>query len=232
VSLNFGKHAALRGIRIQCRAGALTCLVGPNGAGKSTALAIAAGLLRPESGSVAIDGRAIVPFSHTPGVTYLPQSSFFPAPLTAAEVIEFAIEVSGAGGKQCEDVLEVTGIEEILGRKVGELSGGWVRRLGLAVALIQPSQVVLLDEPLVGLDPETLERLLEHVAHLAADGSTVVMATQEFEVIDALAPYVAVLDDGRVAGFFEPRSGRARDLYRMALMPPRAHAQTRIANAR
>jgi ABC-type multidrug transport system ATPase subunit len=108
VSLRFGRQVALSDATLHCRDGAVTCLVGPNGAGKSSALALAAGLLRPDSGRVLVDGKAVAALAHTDGVSYLPQTSFFPGLLTAREVLDFAITLTHPPVSRVADVLHVT----------------------------------------------------------------------------------------------------------------------------
>jgi ABC-type multidrug transport system ATPase subunit len=225
VSLYYGHRAALADVTLRCPGGAVTCLVGPNGAGKSSALAAAAGISGRHAGRITAGAREVVAFRHTAGVSYLPQNSAFARLQTAREVLDFAASVCGAGASRYAAALEATGVDEILDRRIGELSGGWERRLGLAWVLLQPADVLLLDEPLVGLDPETLDRIVEHLEGRAAEGATVVMATHEFEAVDALAPVVAVLDEGRVAGRFEPGSGPMRELYRAAMTVASAAAR-------
>jgi ABC-type multidrug transport system ATPase subunit len=217
VSLYYGHCAALADVTLRCPGGRVTCLVGPNGAGKSSVLAAAAGMIRLQAGRITAGAREIIARRHTAGVSYLPQNSAFARLQTAREVLDFAASVSGAGASRYAAALDATGVDEILGRRVGELSGGWERRLGLAWALLQPADVLLLDEPLVGLDPETLDRIVDHLGGRAAEGATVVMATHEFEAVDTLAPVVAVLNEGRVVARFEPGSGSLRELYRAAM---------------
>ncbi len=205
-------------LTLRCPAGAGTGLVGPNGAGKSTVLALAAGLLAPSCGRITIAAAALRPFSRLDGVGYLPQVSSFPGLLTAGEVFEFATVARGSAARARDEILDVTGVAAVLDRPVGELSGGWVRRLGLAVSLLPPTDLLLLDEPFVGLDPDTLDRLVAHLDRRVARGAALLMASHEFAVIDALADRVAVLDDGRLLGVFPLGSGdHSRTLYRRTL---------------
>lgn len=198
VGRRFGDHVALQDLELDCPAGALTCLVGPNGAGKSTALALAAGLLAPTAGAVVFAERPVSP-SVPPATTgYLPQRSAFHPSFTVGEVVAFTLAARAAGSDERRRALEVTGLDGVLGRFVGELSGGWVRRLGLLSALLGSPALLLLDEPIVGLDPETLDLLLGHLEERLESGATIVMASHEFEILDPFGPTVAVLDEGRL----------------------------------
>jgi ABC-type multidrug transport system ATPase subunit len=214
VSRRFGLLVAVRDVSLRCPAGAATCLIGPNGAGKSTLLALAAGLLASSDGRIRLGERELRPVD---GLSYLPQSSAFPGQLTAREVLDFSAAARGSSRRDCGAAFAATGVEAILDRPVRELSGGWVRRLGLAVCLLPPPRVLLLDEPFVGLDPDTLDRLTVHLGDRASQGDAVLLASHEFELADRLAPHVAVLDEGRLVKVVPPRRERCRQVYRDAL---------------
>jgi len=218
VSVSYGSVAALSDVTLRSSAGRVTCLVGPNGAGKSTALAVAAGVVRPSAGRIFFgthDARWNEPLDCR---SYLPQNGTFAKLLKVREVLEFAGAVSGASTLQYTRALEATGVHKVFNRRVGELSGGWERRVGLTWALLQPADVVLLDEPLVGLDPETLDRVLEHLSRRSAHGDTVVMATHDFEAVECLHPMLAVLEGGKLVAHFEHEDAALRSIYRAALM--------------
>ncbi len=198
VGRRFGGHVALQELELNCPPGTLTCLVGPNGAGKSTALALAAGLLAPTTGAVLLAGNPVRLELPPPSTGYLPQRSAFHPSFTVGEIIEFTLAARAASEEERRRTLEVTGLGEVLSRYVGELSGGWVRRLGLLSALLGSPALLLLDEPFVGLDPETHDRLLSHLQERLESGATLIMASHDFEVLDLFEPNVAVLEEGRL----------------------------------
>lgn len=224
VSRRFGAVWALRDVSLRCAPGTITCLVGPNGAGKSTALGVATGLLPPSAGRITRgDGTAGV-------VGYLPQKSVFPAVLRAGEVFDFTVRAAGAPANARDEIAALGGLAAVLRQPVGELSGGWVRRLGLACALVPPADLVVLDEPFVGLDPETLDRLVAHLERRAAAGTVVLLSTHDFEAADRLRPELVVLDEGRIVQSSPSGQTAARALYRTALQREPASRET--ANAR
>lgn len=194
----FGDHVALQELDLDCPAGTLTCLVGPNGAGKSTALALATGLLPATEGAVLFAEQPVHPAIPPATTGYLPQRSAFHPAFKVAEVLDFTVAARGADDNARRQTLEVTGLGEVLNRRVGELSGGWVRRLGLFSALLGSPALLLLDEPFVGLDPETHDRLVAHFQECLATDTTIVIASHDFEVLDPFEPIVAVLDEGRL----------------------------------
>ena len=217
VGRRFGKCLALDDFDLACEAGLMTSLIGPNGAGKSTALALAAGLLAPSSGKISLNSNSIQPKSPPASTGYLPQNSTFHPLLRVKEVLEFTIAARQAGPEAQVDALEVTGLSDVLNRSVGELSGGWMRRLGLMTALAGSPDLLLLDEPFVGLDPETHDRVMAHLRIRVDSGAIVVVASHDFESLDQLTPKVAVLDEGRLRTTAEAASGSSRSLYRQAL---------------
>ena len=219
VTMRFGSQLALSQLTLDCKSGTTTCLVGPNGAGKSTALALAAGLGWPTSGRLLLDGQELSP-RHAPATTgYLPQRSAFHPALKVGEIVDFVGAARGLARDGVGETLALSGLDgDVLSRAVGDLSGGWLRRVGLVSALAGAPRLILLDEPFVGLDPETLDRLVTHLKRRRDEGAIVVVASHDFEVLDLLEPSVAVLDEGRLcltSSFTAGSSSRA--IYREGL---------------
>jgi ABC-type multidrug transport system ATPase subunit len=212
----YGKTAALKSLTMRCPGGTSLCLVGPNGSGKSTTLALGAGLLSPSSGKVRWAGIS-GPKNQVVDFGYLPQDSRFPQRLTVEETIRFCAQARGATQTQVDEILEATGIAPAWGRFMGELSGGWVRRVGLAWALMKPSDYYLLDEPFVGLDPTTLDAILQYLSRRLEEGAGVLIASHEFEVVDHLSPGLVVLAEGKVAGQTDGPCFRSREFYERTL---------------
>lgn len=209
--------AALHDFSLGCAAGEAICLVGPNGAGKSTALALAAGLLPAAVGRITFADREVSPAVPPRRFGYLPQVSSFPARLTVAEVLELTAAARGAGAEALRAAFCTAGFEPLRDRSIGSLSSGWLRRLGLAVALMPPADLLLLDEPFVGLDLDTLDGLVDELRRRVAQGATVLLCSHDFEVVDRLGARVAVLDEGRLLAVTEDGGGCARSVYRRAL---------------
>jgi ABC-2 type transport system ATP-binding protein len=204
---NVAGRAAVEALDLECLPGRITALVGPNGAGKSTALALAAGLLEASAGALSFAGRLIGPARPPSALAYLPQESTFLAGLRVGEVLRMAHRARGADHRTWQESLELGGLSPILERPVDTLSSGWQRRLGLALATPASARLVLLDEPFVGLDLDTLERAVDLLDRRAAGGATVVVASHDFEVLDRLSPRLAVFDEGRLLRLFETTSG-------------------------
>lgn len=195
-----------------------TCLVGPNGAGKSTALAAAAGLLPLASGSITYRDQSVDPAAAIPGAGYLPQHSRFPGALRVGEVLDFAFDIRATPEAGRREIRALTGLDDKIDQTAGTLSTGWVRRLGLAVALAPPLDLLMLDEPFVGLDLAFLDALVAYLEARVANGTTLLFASHDFDVVDALRARVAVLREGRLVSESSgaPREG-SRQFYRRGL---------------
>ena len=171
-------------------------LLGPNGAGKTTLISVLAGQLRGRRdemrGRVRIEGR----------VGLVPQDYAFYSMLTGLENLRFFAAVQGLGGaelrQRVEAVAAFSRIESVLARRAGQLSGGLKRRLNLAIGLLTEPEVLLLDEPTVGVDPQSRAFLLESIRSLARPGRTIVYTSHYMEEVQEICDRVAIMDAGRV----------------------------------
>ena len=179
-------------------------LVGPNGAGKTTTMSMLAGLLKPDSGSIRIQG---IPFDHGQYVHrailgMVPQNLAIYPDLTAIENLRFFGSLYGLYGtrlkQRVDAVLELTGLTERADGLVKTYSGGMQRRLNFGVALLHQPRLVILDEPTVGVDPQSRSHLLDAVHQLCHDGVGVLYASHYMEEVEAICPRVGILDDGRL----------------------------------
>lgn len=182
----------------------VTALLGPNGAGKTSLLGAITGQLGVDAGTISwegqrVDGRRSPDFLATLG--WLPQTLTFPRRMRVHEVLDYAVWLKRTGrqGRQpaVQEALTTGGLEGLRNRRVGELSGGEQRRVGLAAATVCNPQVVLLDEPTVGLDPLQREVFHRRIRDAAA-GRVVILATHLLEDVAATASHVTVIHHGRV----------------------------------
>jgi len=200
---SFGAIKAVDGVSFELRPGESFGLLGPNGAGKSTTIHLIVGLLAPDGGSIAIDGRADptqASVRRLLGVS--PQSLSLYEELTAEENLSFFAQLYGISGRQRRDRLEwalrFSGLVDRRRDRVKTYSGGMKRRLNLAVALVHDPRVLLLDEPTVGVDPQSRNHIFECIEALKREGRTILYTTHYMEEARRLCDRVAIMDRGRI----------------------------------
>jgi oleandomycin transport system ATP-binding protein len=212
---NFGGTAALAGVDLVARPGAVLGLLGPNGSGKTTTVRVLATLLRPDAGRATVFGHDVVTEAAAVrgriGLTG--QYAAVDEALTGtnnlvliARLLDFSRPAARA---RAAELIERFGLADAAGRKVRTYSGGMRRRLDLAASLIGRPDVLFLDEPTTGLDPRHRNEVWDSVRGLAADGVTVLLTTQYLEEADQLADDLVVLDRGRVIAAGTPASLKA-----------------------
>ena len=204
VTKSYGTKVALAGVDLDVSAGEVVGLLGPNGAGKTTLVSIVAGLRRPDGGSVRVNGIDVVadPRRARRVVGLAPQDTGVYPSLTCAQNLRLFARLAGIGRRAAaaaiDEVAAAIGLEELLTRRAGELSGGERRRLHTAIALVHRPRLVLLDEATVGADVQTRSQLLTIVRRLADEGSAVVYSTHYLGEIEQLDASVVIMDRGRV----------------------------------
>ncbi|GAB4550509.1 MAG: linearmycin resistance ATP-binding protein LnrL [Phycisphaerales bacterium] len=199
----FGNQAAVDGLSLRVERGACFGLLGPNGAGKTTSIRIGVGLLAPDAGEVIVDGRGA---PSDPDVRrcigLAPQSLAIYDDLSARENLAFFGTLYGLtrpeARRRADELLERVGLSERGTDRAGTFSGGMKRRLNLACALVHAPTLLLLDEPTVGVDPQSRNAIFELVREIRAEGVTVVYTTHYMEEAQKLCDTVAIVDHGRV----------------------------------
>ena len=204
LSKSFGEVRAVRDISFKVKKGELFAFLGVNGAGKSTTISIMCGQLTKDSGSVTVGGKDIDKdpdgAKESLGVVY--QSSVLDAPLTVKDNLESRAALYGIRGREFKERLSelarLLDFENILGRTLGKLSGGQRRRIDIARALIHRPDILVLDEPTTGLDPQTRKLLWDVISDLRhREGMTVFLTTHYMEEA-ADADYVVIIDSGSI----------------------------------
>jgi ABC-type multidrug transport system ATPase subunit len=191
---------SLHGVDLVVEPGECWGLVGPNGSGKSTLLRIAAGLAEPQAGSVTVCGERATSRAAHRHVGFAPESVRWPAALSVADALFELASLRALRGAvaRVERVTALTGLRELLSRRLGTLSFGQARRVVLAQALLDDPDLLLLDEPLSGLDSLVILDLREHLRARLAAGAGVVLASHRLEDLSGLCTHVLVLRAGRV----------------------------------
>jgi ABC-2 type transport system ATP-binding protein len=200
----YGATAALDGVSFQVREGELFGLLGPNGAGKTTLLSILSCLLEPTAGHARLLGQHVNPGNRAvrPLIGVVPQELAIYGELTARENLVFFGELYGVRGEllrgRVDEILAAVALSDRADDRAVTFSGGMKRRLNLGVALVHAPRLLLLDEPTVGVDPQSRNHIFEEVRRLNAGGTTVVYTSHYMEEVQALCSRVGIIDHGRL----------------------------------
>ena len=216
VSKRFGAKTVLDRLDFQVHRGEVFALLGSNGAGKTTCINILTTLVRPDAGSVRVmdvDVRQS-PAEAKRRFAVTGQSAAVDAHLSTEENLILLGRLSGlsrsAAKARSRDLAEKLSLTTFMSTRVAELSGGMRRRLDLALSLVVPVEVLILDEPTTGLDTRSRQELWNEVSELSRGGATVFLTTQHLDEADALADRIGLLDSGRMAGLGTPAELKAR----------------------
>jgi ABC-2 type transport system ATP-binding protein len=239
--VQYGSLVAVKGVSFDVGTGECFGLLGPNGAGKTSTLSVIEGLRVPARGRVTVAGhdirREATKAKRVIGVQ-LQSSQYFPD-LTTIELIQLTASFYRLfpSRKQALAQLERWGLGEKAGAKVGQLSGGQQQRLTLVLALVNDPQIVLLDEPTTGLDPQARRSIWQQVRQLKSEGRTVVLTTHYIEEAEMLCQRIGIIDHGALIALDTPealiaRLGAASTLTTtLALMPDQLAAVRALPGA-
>jgi ABC-2 type transport system ATP-binding protein len=198
----FGQVVAVDGISLELRSGECLGLLGPNGAGKSTLIRAIVGRVIPDSGRVAVFGAAADSRAARAVLGWVPQDLALYPRLTAKENLRSFGRYYGLTGKKLDEAvawcLDWAALQDRAGELTRNLSGGMKRRLNMAAGLIHQPRLVLMDEPTVGVDPQSRNRIFEMIEALRAQGMTIVYTTHYMEEAERLCDRIAIVDHGRI----------------------------------
>jgi len=201
---SFGENQAVQGVSFEVTRGEIFSLLGPNGAGKTTTISMMSCLLRPNDGDALIMGHSIrtdaMGVKSVLGV--VPQDIALYEDLTARENLTFWGKMYGLRGSplksRVSEVLDIIGLSDRANERVGKYSGGMKRRVNIGVALLHKPKVIYMDEPTVGIDPQSRRNILDSVVALKDQGMTVLYTTHYMEEAQELSDHIAIMDHGRL----------------------------------
>lgn len=215
----YGETTAVDGMTFTVHPGRVTGFLGPNGAGKSTTMRVILGLDRPTSGHALVDGR---PFRDAPAplalVGSLLDGKAFDRSRSARNHLRAVGAANGVGRSRVEEVLDVVGLASVAHRRAGDFSLGMGQRLGIATALLADPPVVMLDEPVNGLDPDGITWIRRLARELAQEGRTVFISSHLMSEMEMMADHLVIVGHGRVladtpmADFLVAASGERVDV--------------------
>ncbi len=199
----YGDVVALDGVSFEVPRGETFGLLGPNGAGKTTAIKLLCGLLKPDSGTVSLDGKTDPTLANVRlSLGVVPQALAIYEELSAEENLRFFGRTYGLSGRKLKDrvnaCLEIAGLKQRSKGRVSKYSGGMKRRLNMVCSLLHEPRLLLLDEPTVGVDPQSRNLIFETIEEMKKQGRTIIYTTHYMEEAQRLCDRVAILDHGRI----------------------------------
>ena len=209
----YGKVQALDGIDLDIHAGELLAVLGPNGAGKTTAIGLLLGLVRADAGEATLFGQLPQQLAARRGIGVMLQSAGIPDTLQVGELLALTRSYY-ATPRSVADCVAMAGLDGLLKRRYGKLSGGQQRRVQFALAICGRPRLLFLDEPTTGLDIEARQTLWRAIRELVGQGCGVLLTTHYLEEAEALADRVVVVDGGRVVAQGSVQSIRAHVVQR------------------
>lgn len=204
---SFGDFQAVQDANFTAVSGEVLSLLGPNGAGKSTTISMLSGLLNPTAGDASIMGHSVMkePTAAKKSLGVVPQDIALYPDLSARENLVFWGKMYGLRGadlkQRVDEVLEIIGLADRQKDQVGKFSGGMKRRVNIGAALLHKPEVVIMDEPTVGIDPQSRRHILDNVKELNQQGMTVLYTTHYMEEAAELSHHIAIMDKGMVIAY-------------------------------
>jgi ABC-2 type transport system ATP-binding protein len=201
---SFDEIKAVQGVSFDVQEGEIFSLLGPNGAGKTTTIFMLATLLRPDEGDALVMGRSIRrdPMAVKAVLGVVPQEIALYEDLSARENLTFWGKMYGLRGarlrQRVNEVLDIIGLSDRADGRVAKFSGGMKRRVNIGVALLHQPQVIYMDEPTVGIDPQSRRNILDSVVRLKQEGMTVLYTTHYMEEAQELSDHIAIMDHGQL----------------------------------
>jgi ABC-2 type transport system ATP-binding protein len=209
---SFGDHHAVSGVSFEITRGEVFGLLGPNGAGKTTTISMLTGLLNPTAGQALVDGQQLSQKANglKSKIGFVPQELALYPTLSAYDNLIFFGRIYGLIGKvlkeRVEYVLAVVGLADRAKDRIDSYSGGMKRRINIAAGLLHEPEILFLDEPTVGVDPQSRNAIFEAVEALNKEGLTIIYTTHYMEEAERLCNRIAIMDHGKVIALDTPKA--------------------------
>ena len=222
VTKNYGRKVAVDNLSLEIAPGEFFAVLGHNGAGKTTTIKMIAGLLRPTSGQIIVGGVDVQkdPIAAKKACAYVPDQPFLYDKLSGIEFMNFIADLYGVDGegraKEIDRLVELFGMKEFVRELTEAYSHGMKQRLVLAATLLHKPRVILVDEPLVGLDPHTARLVKQVFRDQARSGTSIFMSTHVLSVAEDFADRIGIMSQGKVVAL-----GKMEDLRRQAQLEGR-----------
>lgn len=202
ISKEYGDMIAVNDIDLEINKGEIFGILGPNGAGKSTLIGMICGLIKRTSGEIIYEEKETKTRRFKENIGIVPQDFALYWDLTAEENIEFFCSLYGFKGRDLKGrvnkVLEFVGLTDVRKKRASEFSGGMKRRLNIACAIAHSPKLIIMDEPTVGIDPQSRNHILKSVLKLRDEGATVIYTSHYMQEVDDICDRIAIIDKGNV----------------------------------
>nr|WP_275298458.1 ABC transporter ATP-binding protein [Clostridium sp. YIM B02555] len=199
---DYGNHIAVDGIDLKIEKGQIYGILGPNGAGKSTTIGMICGLIKKTSGEIIYEEETNKIRKWKENIGIVPQDFAVYWDLTAEDNISFFCSLYGFKGeeliKRTNRTLDFVGLTEVKNKKASEFSGGMKRRLNIGCAIAHSPKLIIMDEPTVGIDPQSRNHILESVKRLREEGATIIYTSHYMQEVDDICDRIAVIDNGHI----------------------------------
>ena len=202
IAKEYGDIIAVNDIDLEVKKGEIFGILGPNGAGKSTLIGMICGLIKRTSGEIIYEEKETKIRKFKENIGIVPQDFALYWDLTAEENIEFFCSLYGFRGKDLKtrvnNVLDFVGLTDVRNKKASEFSGGMKRRLNIGCAIAHSPKLIIMDEPTVGIDPQSRNHILKSVLKLRDEGATVIYTSHYMQEVDDICDRIAIVDKGNV----------------------------------
>lgn len=202
ISKEYGNTIAVNDVNLQINKGEIFGILGPNGAGKSTLIGMICGLIKRTSGEIIYEEKERKTRNWKSNIGVVPQDFALYWDLTAEENVEFFCSLYGFKGKELKErvkrVLNFVGLSDVGNKKASEFSGGMKRRLNIACAISHSPKLIIMDEPTVGIDPQSRNHILKSVLKLRDEGATIIYTSHYMQEIDDICDKIAIIDKGNI----------------------------------
>jgi Cu-processing system ATP-binding protein len=196
---SFGKNEALKGVSVEFGKGSICAVMGPNGSGKTTMLKSILGLVKPDGGSIEVNGtRVNGDPAYRKNIGYMPQYSCFPENLKVKEIVAMLKDIRGNHCTYDYELAEKLNIKQIHDKQVGTLSGGTKQRVSCAIAFLFAQDIIILDEPTAGLDPLSSEIVKQKILDEKEKGKLIIITSHIVSEVESLADRIIYMLEGKV----------------------------------
>ena len=202
ITKEYGNHVAVDGINLEIQTGEIYGILGPNGAGKSTLIGMICGLIKKNSGEVIYEEGAANIRKWKENIGIVPQDFALYWDLTVEENISFFCSLYGYKGSELKSrtkkTLDFVELTEVKDKRASELSGGMKRRLNIGCAISHSPKLIIMDEPTVGIDPQSRNHILRSILKIREEGATVIYTSHYMQEVDDICDRIAIIDNGKI----------------------------------